>query len=127
MPWRAETWSEPWYDTELIEPICSAGLINTGSGDTDTLYFSNPDSTNSRTRMLVRRSDTSGASWSTAAQSELVWPGSAAYSTLVELGNSGTARDKNTVGLFFENGDDGREGPLAPYQRISFANVTHWV
>eukprot|EP00937_MAST-01D_sp_MAST-1D-sp2_P005666 g5666.t1 len=93
-----ETWMPVQWAPQLIEPTCSAGLINTALpavGARDELFFSNPADTGARDRMTVRRSDDSGRSW---PLSKLVWPGGAAYSVLVPLNDT-------HVGLVFENGE----------------------
>jgi sialidase-1 len=105
------TWSKPSYSPELIEPTCSAGLINVNSdtSSTDTLFFSNPADTIHRDKMTVRRSDDGGATW---PQQRQVWAGPVAYSVLVPV-------NKTHVGLVFENGD------TSPYERISFVALPH--
>ena len=114
------TWATPVvYDPALVEPVCSAGLINTAvpvagsaaaapmapsTGESGALFFSNPADTSHRDKMTVRRSDDSGATWGT---SKLVWAGPASYSTLVAISDT-------HIGLVFEN------GAKSPYERISF-------
>eukprot|EP00037_Helgoeca_nana_P021128 m.212330 g.212330 ORF g.212330 m.212330 type:complete len:507 (+) comp25526_c1_seq1:71-1591(+) len=101
-----ETWSAPWYVHALIEPVCSAGFVNTGD-KTDSLYFSNPNSTHERKLMTVKHSSDSGLTWDDGV---LVWAGPAAYSVLTNL----TA---DTVGLVFEHGN------ASSYEAISLAFV----
>eukprot|EP00035_Acanthoeca_spectabilis_P039597 m.63677 g.63677 ORF g.63677 m.63677 type:complete len:505 (-) comp9670_c1_seq2:242-1756(-) len=101
------TWSDPWYVHDLIEPVCSAGFINTGDGETDVLFFSNPNTTNSRTKMTVKYSGDHGSSWN---EGVTAWSGPAAYSLLVNL-------DDATIGLVFEHGN------AACYESISLAFV----
>ena len=107
------TWTTPYFAPQLVEPTCSAGLINTNDlqagaeGTTDRLFFSNPADKSARDQMTVRRSDDAGASWD---QERLVWAGPTAYSVLVPV--NGTH-----VGLVFENGHS------SPYERISFVAV----
>ena len=66
------TWGPLHYDPELIEPVCSAGLINLEGN----LYFSNPADKTARDKMTVRRSTNSGQSWDASL---LIWAGPAAY------------------------------------------------
>ena len=82
------TFSALTYVDELIEPVCSAGLLNTPQG----LFFSNPASRTQRVNMTVRRSGDGGTTWPAAVQ---IFPGSSMYSTLVPLGARG-------VGIIFE-------------------------
>lgn len=72
------TWSDIMFSEELIEPTCMAGLINADG----VLYFSNPDSTTSRTHMTVKRSVDSGESWVVDTP---IYADSSAYSALVPL------------------------------------------
>lgn len=96
-----ETWrpSLTW-DPQLIEPVCSAGLLATKWG----LFFSNPASRSKRVDMTLRWSQDEGRTW---PESELVWGGPSAYSTLVELPSG--------VGVVFERGDK------STYQKITFS------
>lgn len=72
----------------LVEPVCSAGLLEAGGA----LYFSNPASRTARVNMTVRRSNDGGATWPAAVT---VWPAGAAYSVLVPLA-------QGHVGIVFE-------------------------
>ena len=107
------TWTAPYFAPQLVEPVCSAGLINTNDvgadagGTADRLFFSNPADKSARDQMMVRRSDDGGRSWD---QQRLVWAGPAAYSVLVPVNNT-------HVGLVFENGQS------STYERISFVAV----
>jgi sialidase-1 len=85
------TWTLPANAPELIEPICSAGLQQTAAG----LYFSNPASATERVNMTVRKSLDGGNSW---PQSLQVYAGSAAYSTLVPVGDPSVG----AVGIVYE-------------------------
>ncbi|MBD3674763.1 MAG: exo-alpha-sialidase [Planctomycetaceae bacterium] len=95
-----ETWSGVLLDPELIEPVCQASLITLDDGD---LAFSNPASTK-RDHMTLKLSENAGKSWS----AHEIYPGSAAYSSLVNLGNS-------SLGLLYEK--DG-------YSRIVFRIIS---
>lgn len=112
-----ESWSSPTPVPALVEPICSAGLLQ-ASG---SLLFSNPATTSSRVNMTVRRSGDEGSTWT--AGTALVWPGPAAYSVLVPLSSPGTQAGTEvygpvTVGVVFECGEK------SPYETISFSSVT---
>eukprot|EP00050_Salpingoeca_kvevrii_P015933 m.51263 g.51263 ORF g.51263 m.51263 type:complete len:175 (+) comp6597_c0_seq2:722-1246(+) len=95
-----ETWSSVYWAPELIEPVCSAGLINHAG----SLYFSNPHSTHTRANMTVMVSHDDGAHW---AVLETVWPLAAAYSVLVPL-------DDTTIAVVYERGQKG------PYEFVTF-------
>ena len=86
-----ETWPPFWFAPQLIEPVCSAGLINMHG----TLYFSNPAQKLKRSTMTLRRSQDSGESWETMS---VIYAGCAAYSVLVPV-------DNGTIGVFYERGD----------------------
>lgn len=84
------TWSSLAFVPDLIEPVCSAGLLQLSAG----LLFSNPDSLTQRVNMTVRRSMDGGLTWPTKA---LISPGGGAYSVLLPMGSSGGA-----AGIVFE-------------------------
>ena len=112
-----ESWTIPAPVPALVEPVCSAGLLQ-ASG---SLLFSNPATVSSRVNMTVRRSGDEGATWT--AGTALVWPGPAAYSVLVPLSSpgprAGTGADGPVaVGIVFECGEK------SPYETISFSSVT---
>ena len=86
------TWSAYTWAADLIEPTCSAGLINLNG----TLLFSNPSSRTSRVNMTVKASKDAGRSWQTVAQLEA---GQAAYSVGVPV-----SQDKGTFGIVYEGG-----------------------
>eukprot|EP00750_Incisomonas_marina_P028220 INCI6538.2.p1 GENE.INCI6538.2~~INCI6538.2.p1 ORF type:complete len:523 (-),score=64.15 INCI6538.2:114-1682(-) len=84
-----ETWGDYTFDPALIEPVCSAGLINVQG----TLYFSNPASRTSRVNMTLKRSGNDGATWEDVA---LVFQeGLTEYSVLVDL--TGLRADSSLV------------------------------
>ena len=72
------TWGPLAYVKDLIEPVCSAGLLELAGGA--GLLFSNPASTTSRVNMTVRRSRDGGLTWPDSVQ---IWAGGGAYSVLV--------------------------------------------
>lgn len=84
-----------YFDADLIEPTCSAGLINFGG----ILYFSNPASTTERAHMTVKRSLDLGASWTVEVQ---VDPGPSAYSVLVPV--SDPKANGTEIGVLYEFG-----------------------
>lgn len=85
------TWGDYTFDPALIEPVCSAGLINVQG----TLYFSNPASRTSRVNMTLKRSGTDGATWEDVA---LVFQeGLTEYSVLVDL--TGLGADSSATSL----------------------------
>jgi len=90
------TWTEPVEDPTLVESVCQASLIRYSTTDQgrSRVLFSNPASTNSRTKMTVRLSYDEGKTW---AVSKLIDAGDAAYSSLAVLPNK-------HVGMLYEQG-----------------------
>lgn len=88
------TWSPLAFVPDLIEPVCSAGLLDLPRGR--GLLFSNPASATKRVNMTVRRSMDGGLTWPAKVQ---IWPGGAAYSVLVPVGSSGGGA---AAGVVFE-------------------------
>jgi sialidase-1 len=86
------TWGPLAFVPDLIEPVCSAGLLELSGGQ--GLLFSNPASPTKRVNMTVRRSVDGGLTWPDEVQ---IWPGGCAYSVLVPVGRSGGA-----AGVVFE-------------------------
>ncbi|MGH3489740.1 MAG: sialidase family protein [Actinopolymorphaceae bacterium] len=84
----------------LATPVVQCSVLAAGG----RLVFAGPGEQDTRRRLTVRASPDAGRRWT---EEVVVWPGPAAYSDLVDLGDG-------TLGLLFENGDDG------PYERISF-------
>jgi sialidase-1 len=117
-----KTWSALEWDAELIEPVCSAGLV--GAGPDQGLYFSNPASRSHRVNMTMRWSHDGGVSWPGSLQ---LWAGPSAYSTLVGLRPAATASRLDpfqsvlpamtSIGIVFERGITGT------YERITFASI----
>ncbi len=103
------TWNNIHYDNTLIEPKCNASIIRYTSVldgfAKSRLLFSNPASTSSRVNMKVRLSYDEGKTWN---DGKVVFPGSAAYSSLTVL-------DDNTIGLLYEAKD---------YKEIRFARFS---
>ena len=75
------TWSPLAFVPDLIEPVCSAGLLQQPRG----LLFSNPASPTKRVNMTVRQSMDGGLTWPASVQ---IWPGGGAYSVLLPVGSS---------------------------------------
>jgi sialidase-1 len=101
------TWSPVTLDEALIEPVCQASILRgtwPEAGERSRILFSNPASTK-RNKMTVRVSYDEGATWPV---SKLIYPGPAAYSSLVML------PDKS-VGCLFECGQTNS------YETISLA------
>lgn len=98
----------------LIEPVCMASIIsdnfNSSTRSTasrpPTLYFSNPNTTEGRTHLTVKRSFDEGATWPHVHQT-LVYPGPGAYSCLTTVPQAGR------VGLLWETSsqDSTCDGP----------------
>ncbi len=103
------TWSETFYDSELVEPICQASIVKWMSDDDNSqsrpyLLFSNPASMSSRVNMTVRLSYDDGKTWPVA---KLLYSGASAYSCLAVTADG-------TAGCLFEKGND------HPYEMIVF-------
>jgi sialidase-1 len=75
------SWSPVFFAPDLVEPVCSAGLLQLASGP---LLFSNPHSASERVNMTLMASHDDGQSWQPALG---VWPGPSAYSVLTALPN----------------------------------------
>lgn len=78
------TWSEPYHDEALIEPICQASILRyrwPARLERGGILFSNPASTK-RERMTVRMSTDEGQTW---PYSRVLWEGPSAYSCLARL------------------------------------------
>ena len=101
-------WSAIYPDTTLIEPVCEGNLIQYKfPGKKESLIFSNPASTSSRTQMTVRVSYDNGKTW---PLKKLVYEGPSAYSCLTVLPNGNPA-------LFYE------AGYQRPYEGIVFEEI----
>jgi sialidase-1 len=86
------TWTPLAQQPQLVEPVCSAGLLQTAAG----LFFSNPASAAARGNITVRKSLDGGATW--PAKLLVHSPLSAGYSTLVPVGDAAAGN----VGLVYE-------------------------
>jgi Tol biopolymer transport system component len=88
-----ETFSEPFEDQALIEPVCQASLLR-HPGQEKVLLFSNPAS-KKRERMTVRLSLDDGNTW---PRSRVLHPGPSAYSCLAVLPDG-------TIACLYERGN----------------------
>ncbi len=104
-----DSWYNIHYDNTLIEPKCNASIIRYTSAldgfEKSRLLFSNPASTQARVNMKVRLSYDEGETWNNG---KVIFPGSAAYSSLTIL-------DDYTIGLLYEAND---------YKEIRFARFS---
>jgi len=104
-----ETWSEIINDTQLVEPICQASVLDYGNYKSGRMsLFANPAVTSERTHITVRTSFDDCKSWS---NSRLIYKGSATYSCLVKMNN-------NKAGPFFECGKN------SPYETLRFISFS---
>ena len=89
------SWSAPVLDEVLIEPVCQASMVcddrSKGSSSNGRILFVNPASTK-RERLTLRISTDDGKSW---GEEFLVYPGSAAYSSIAILPD-------DRIGILFE-------------------------
>lgn len=102
-----ESWSEVYYDSTLIEPICQASFIRyslDSEHGKNRLLFSNPASEESRIKMTVRLSYDEGETWPIA---RVLHEGPSAYSGLAVLLNL-------DIGCLYEAGNE------HPYETIVF-------
>ena len=96
-------------ESTLPDPGCNASIIRYDNGNKSdskrTLLFSNPNHPGQRKQLTIRISYDEGATWS---QGKVVYPGSAAYSSMTVLNNG-------DIGILFERDD---------YQRNTFARFS---
>lgn len=104
-----KTFTEAWYEYQLIEPRCQGSLINAAleSAPSSLLLFSNPRCKNKRSNMTVMKSADNGETWEEAM---VVDEGLAAYSDLVILENG-------DAGILYETGEK------SAYEKIVFKVV----
>lgn len=112
------TWSGLTWQPQLIEPVCSAGLLGVpiagGTAPLGLLYFSNPATTSARVNMTLRISSDGGASWPLSDNVQL-WLGPSAYSVLVPVGPPAAPTG---VAVVFER------GVTQPYEHVSVGVVS---
>ena len=102
------SWGDIYSDTNLIEPICQASMINIRRPlKSQIIAFSNPNSKSVREKMTVKFSFDKMKTWS---QNILIHDGPAAYSNLIQLNNS-------EIGCLFEGGQK------SAYEGIAFKKV----
>ncbi len=110
-----ESWSEVYYDSTLIEPICQASFIRYTLESEDgknRLLFSNPASEESRVKMTVRLSYDEGKTWPVA---RTLHEGPSAYSGLAVLPNL-------DIACLYEAGSE------HPYETIVFEKFSlNWL
>ncbi len=107
---RGLTWPEFREEPSLLEPVCQASVLRLMHGarkSEDFLVFSNPASAK-RENLSVRLSRDGGETW---PHQLVLWPGPAAYSDLVELGDGRMA-------CLFEY------GVQRPYETIGWVSFT---
>ena len=100
-----ETWSEVRHETQLVESVCQASLIDYGKFQNKNMFlFSNPSVPMHRTHMTIKSSLDDCLTWS---NSKLIYAGPSAYSCLTKLPDG-------NIGLLFEGGKS------SPYENIVF-------
>jgi sialidase-1 len=85
-PDGATGWSEPFFQEDLIDPVCMAGLTRYEHKGKSLLLFTNPDVLRGRSNITVRVSEDEGKTWPFSRSIE---PGWSAYSD-VTVTQSGT-------------------------------------
>jgi sialidase-1 len=93
-----QSWSQVFFDSTLVDPVCQASLLNYTTPDGQpALLFSNPASPNKRVNLTVRLSQDDGQSW---AISRTVYSDASAYSDLV-------IEEQKRIGVLYEKGNQG--------------------
>jgi len=100
-----QSWQEQQHVEALIEPICQ-GSLQSYEG---LLFFSNPASTDSRTKMTLRGSADDGQTWSS---SMVLHEGPSAYSDIVGM-------SPGRLGCLFEM------GAASAYEKIVFQKLIY--
>ena len=102
------SWGDIYSDSNLIEPICQASMINIRRPmKNEIIAFSNPNSKKSREKMSIQFSFDKSQTWSTKI---LIHDGPSAYSNLIQLSN-------NEIGCLFEGGNK------SAYEGIAFKKI----
>ncbi len=103
------TFSEPYYEKSLIEPVCNGSIINYNpSGQkTGMVLFSNPEHKSERINLTIRLSRDHGKTWERAVT---VTDGAAAYSDLLVM-------DDGDICIIYETGIKNA------YEYISFQRI----
>ncbi len=99
-----KTWTiHPSSNGALQEPNCMASLISTnvptGNTSHQVLFFSNPNSRETRTNMTIKTSLDGGLTWPELLQTELYPPAGYGYSCM-------TMVDEQTIGIVYEGTKD---------------------
>jgi sialidase-1 len=79
-----------WFPEKLTTPVCQSAILQVP--ELATTFHLGPASTKQRTALSLWYSSDLGATWS---KKQLLWPGSAAYSDMVYLG-------EKRLGIFYE-------------------------
>ncbi len=91
------TWSETYFDSTLISPVCQASIIShTLSTGREVILFSNPESKKRRENLTIKMSFDQGQSWPVK---RTVRTGESAYSDLV-------IQDNDDIGVLYEHGNN---------------------
>lgn len=103
------TFSEPYYEKSLIEPVCNASIINYNPAGQKTgkVLFSNPEHKSDRVNLTIRLSRDHGKTWERAYT---VTDGAAAYSDLLVM-------DDGDICIIYET------GVKNAYEYISFQRI----
>ena len=83
-------WDELWFPEKLTTPVCQSAILHVP--ELATTFHLGPASTQQRTALSLWYSSDLGATWT---KKQLLWPGSAAYSDMVYLG-------EKRLGIFYE-------------------------
>lgn len=91
---RGVTWSEPFFQDDIIEPACNGDMIRYRHGKQSYLLHSIPYHTENRENIHILASYDEGKTWPVKRS---IVPGEAAYSSLTVLSDG-------TIGCFVEEG-----------------------
>lgn len=105
------TWSVPYNEPQLIDPVCQGSLLSAILGGSHHLFFSNPAATTRKT-MTVKMSQDQGAKWD---KKNIVFDGPAGYSDLVLLNDT-------QLGLLYEAGVARYTDGIA-FKKVAVANI----
>lgn len=105
-----QSFGEPFFIKDLIEPICEGSTIDYSprGRKTGIILFSNPEDTSKRVNMTVRMSVDNGQSWHRV---HTLTEGPAAYSDLCVMKDG-------SVGVLYETGE------ASPYETITFTRLS---
>ncbi len=91
------TWSEIYFDSTLISPVCQASMISHQlSTGQEVILFSNPESKNKRENLTIKMSFDNGQSWPVK---RVARTGESAYSDLV-------IQEDDRIGILYEHGNN---------------------